>query len=76
VRTCVVGLVCKRGCRSGLMYCTRCGTLQLMTGLDALPVTKDTVVAFSSDHGDFQGNYGLVEKVRPVVVCVMAGGAE
>ena len=58
------------------MYSTRCGTLQLMTGLDALPVTKDTVVAFSSDHGDFQGNYGLVEKVRPVVVCVKTGEAE
>jgi hypothetical protein len=47
-----------------------------MTGLDALPVTKDTVVAFASDHGDFQGNYGLVEKVRPVVVCVKTGVAE
>jgi arylsulfatase A-like enzyme len=35
---------------------------QLMTGLDASSVAQRTVLAFASDHGDFMGNYGLVEK--------------
>lgn len=35
---------------------------QLLQGIDALPLSQRTVVAFSSDHGDFFGNYGLVEK--------------
>ncbi len=34
----------------------------LMEGLDSMPLAANTVVAFSSDHGDFFGNYGLVEK--------------
>ena len=36
---------------------------RLLSGLDALPAVKaSSAVIFSSDHGDFQGNYGLVEK--------------
>lgn len=33
---------------------------ELLDGLEALGVMNRTAVAFSSDHGDFQGNYGLV----------------
>jgi arylsulfatase A-like enzyme len=37
---------------------------QLVNGLKQLPqdLQDRTSVVFSSDHGDFQGNYGLVEK--------------
>ncbi len=35
---------------------------ELLAGIDALGLTPSTVVATSSDHGDFFGNYGLVEK--------------
>ena len=35
---------------------------QLLRGLEDLGLTDRTAVAFSSDHGDFFGNYGLVEK--------------
>jgi arylsulfatase A-like enzyme len=35
---------------------------ELLTGLKALGLADTTAVAFASDHGDFMGNYGLVEK--------------
>lgn len=35
---------------------------QLLDGLEGLGLMNRTAVAFASDHGDFMGNYGLVEK--------------
>ena len=36
---------------------------ELLQGIDSVPgLTERTVVAFSSDHGDFFGNYGMPEK--------------
>jgi choline-sulfatase len=35
---------------------------ELLKGLTTLSLMDRTAVAFSSDHGDFMGNFGLVEK--------------
>eukprot|EP00042_Codosiga_hollandica_P037693 m.299968 g.299968 ORF g.299968 m.299968 type:complete len:547 (-) comp55203_c0_seq1:83-1723(-) len=35
---------------------------QLMEGLDNLPLAESTTVIVASDHGDFAGDYNLVEK--------------
>ena len=39
---------------------------QVVDALDALPLANRTGVFFSSDHGDFQGNYHLVSRARSV----------
>ena len=36
---------------------------QLVSGIDALPdIAKNTAIFMTSDHGDFSGDYHLVEK--------------
>lgn len=32
---------------------------RLLTGLDALGLTRDTIVLFTTDHGEYAGNHGL-----------------
>lgn len=38
---------------------------RLMAALDRLGMTDDTIVAFSSDHGDMHGSHGLYKKQWP-----------
>ncbi|MBN1864655.1 MAG: sulfatase-like hydrolase/transferase [Victivallales bacterium] len=41
------------------------GVGRLLTELDSLGRDKDTVVVFTSDHGDMQGSHGLKNKCLP-----------
>ncbi len=38
---------------------------RLIAALDAMGLTDDTIVAFSSDHGDMHGSHGLYKKQWP-----------
>jgi choline-sulfatase len=44
--------------------CSRIDTLagQIVAAVDRLGLFEDTLVIFTSDHGDYAGQYGLVEK--------------
>ena len=44
---------------------------RLMDALDASAAAGDTVLIASSDHGDFAGDYGLVEKIHNAAYDVM-----
>ena len=35
---------------------------ELLKGMETLGVADKTAIFFSSDHGDFAGDYGLIEK--------------
>jgi choline-sulfatase len=43
----------------------------LLDALDASEVAEDTVFILASDHGDFAGDYGLVEKIHNQALDVM-----
>lgn len=41
------------------------GVGRLLAELDKLGITENTIVVFSSDHGDMQGSHGLINKCVP-----------
>ncbi len=41
------------------------GVGRLLTELETLGITENTIVIFSSDHGDMQGSHGLINKCVP-----------
>jgi len=45
---------------------------QLLNALDMSEAANDTVFILSSDHGDFAGDYGLVEKIHNAALDVMS----
>lgn len=46
----------------GMISCADAMLGRLLEALDATPLADDTVVLVFSDHGDWAGDYGLVEK--------------